>query len=254
MMGPFYPAWPRRNRDARLILGYLSPFLTFIGQAFTHMVRCAAVGTHEALPASTNGEPVRRPLLTALVTGLIILSAPAAHAATRDVSDASSDVMTATMSNDSDTITYNREGGAEGDIVFARVQHTATQVVMYLRYRQLTVPRQYAGFQFVVEGNNHKAAMVAIMTRHAKPQGQGFARGAHGACKLSYRVNYANDSISARIPRTCVGRAKYVRLVHLSYRYRLSDAAMKIYYDSPARNGGTLNQVQAAATPWVVTG
>ena len=199
---------------------------------------------------------MRRTLVPALVAGLVVLMAPAAHAATRDLTDDAGDVMTATinMADDNETVTYHRQGGAEGDIVFARIQHTDTQVVMYLRYRQLSVPRQYAGFQYVIEGSNEKSAVIDIETRHGKPQGSAFATGVHGTCQLSYHVNYAADSVSARIPRRCVGRAKYVRLTHLSYRFRLSDTAMNAYYDSPARNGGTLNQVSSTPTPWVVTG
>jgi len=179
--------------------------------------------------------------------------APAAHADTRDLTDASGDVMTATMNDNLDDFTYHREGGAEGDIVFARVQHTATQVVMYMRYRQLSVPRQYAFFNYVVEGNNGRTAMVEIDTRHGDPQGESFAIGRRGRCKMSHHINYANDSVTTRIGRGCLGRPKYVRLNHLSYRLRLTDDDITFYYDNPARDGGTVNQIAAAKTPWVAT-
>lgn len=211
-------------------------------------------GRKDASRLSWDGEPVRRTLLTAFVAGLIAVMAPAAHADTRDLTDASGDVMTATIDDNSEDFIYHREGGAEGDIVFARIQHTATQVVMYMRYRQLSVPRQYAFFNYVLEGNNKRMAMVQIETRHADPQGQAFAVGQRGRCAMSYHINYANDSVTARIGRGCLGRPKYVRLNHLSYRLRVSDTDLKFYYDNPARNGGTVNQIAAAKTPWVVTG
>ncbi len=197
---------------------------------------------------------MRRTLITALVAGLIVLMALRADAATRDLIDPSRDVMTLTLDDDWNE-TYNRDGGAEADIVFARIQHTATQVVMYTRYRQLSVPRQYASFQYTVEGNNHQAAFVNLETRHARPQGQAFSGSANGRrCAVSHHINYAADSISVRMARGCLKSPKYIRLSHLSYRIREDGSALKILYDAPTRNGGTLNQVSNSVTPWVVTG
>ncbi len=183
-----------------------------------------------------------------------MLMAPGAHAATRDLVDPSGDVMTATMGYDEEDITYNRQGGAEGDIVFARIQHTATHVVMYMRYRQLSVPRQYAAFQYVLEGNNDEFAVVDIQTRRGDPQGEALALGTRRECAMAYRINYAGDSVSVRIRRGCMDRPKYVRLNHLSLQLRVNESTMKVLYDNPARNGGTINQVINAVTPWVVTG
>ncbi len=97
---------------------------------------------------------MRKTLIPALVAGLIVLMASAAQAATRDLTDPTGDVMTATVNEDGEVSDYHREGGAEGDITFARIQHTATQVVVYMRYRQLSVPRQYAGYLYTIQGNN----------------------------------------------------------------------------------------------------
>ncbi len=57
-----------------------------------------------------------------------------------------------------------------------------------------------------------------------------------------------------RIPRTCLFSPKYVRLTHISYQERLTASLDKVYYDSPSRDGGTVNQVANSVTPWVVTG
>ena len=193
-------------------------------------------------------------MTAALMAGLIVLMAPAAQAATRDLHDDAGDVMTAILDEEGNVSSYHREGGAEGDINFARIQHTATQVVVYLRYEQLTVPRQYAGYYYEIEGNNGRTAFVGIETRHADPQGYGFAIGQRGMCRMAYRINYAGDSVSMRIPRGCLHSPKYVRLTHISYQDRVTPTTEKIYYDTPARNGGTVNQVVNAVTPWVVTG
>jgi len=198
---------------------------------------------------------MRRILVTALVAGLTILAAPAAHATTRDLTDALGDVMTATVDSNGQVVRYNREGGAEGDITFARIQHTATQVVVYVRYRQLTVPKQYGAFLYAIEGNNGHQAFVDIETRHGRPQGVASVDYTGRRCALSYRINYAGDSVSMRISRSCLNNPKYVRLTHLSTESRVKpDSSGKIYYDSPTRDGGTVNQVVNSITPWVVTG
>jgi len=181
-----------------------------------------------------------------------MLLAPAAHAATVDLTDDSGDVMTATLQQNGD-IRYNREHGEEGDIVFARVQHTATQLVVYMRYLKLSVPTQDAGFEYRLEGNNGSHAYIDLETRHAKPQGTVSIASERRRCRTAHKVNYAADSVSARIPRRCLNKAKYVRVAHVSYRARETDSSFKVYYDDAMRNGGNLGQVDNNPTPWVVT-
>jgi len=197
---------------------------------------------------------VRKAILAAL-SATLVLVAPVAHADTRDLEDPLGDVMTATFQENGD-LKYNREHGAEGDIVFARIQHTAKQVVVYLRYAQLTVPKQYAEYDYEFEGNNGATAQVGIHTRHAQPQGRSYsASSVRRKCVVSHQFNYGADSLSMRVPRACIGNAKYVRITHLSYRIPFTDSEdFKVYYDSPARDGGTVNQVFSTPTPWVVTG
>ena len=198
---------------------------------------------------------MRKTLLPAVVAGIILAAAAPATADTLDLTDVQGDVMTATM-GDSGT-TYHREGGAEADIVFARVQHTARQVVVYLRFRQLSVPRQYGGFDYILEGNNGVSRDISINTRHGQPQGTVSIMDEHGVqkrCAHAHHVNYAGDSISMRINRGCLKRPKYVRMRNVSYELRSTPSTTTIYYDDPNRDGGTISQVQKTRTPWVVTG
>ncbi len=194
-------------------------------------------------------------LVPVLVAMLLLLQAPAAQATIRDLNDDPGDVMTATFDSNGDVVKYNRQGGAEGDIVFARLQHTATQVVFYVRYRQLSVPKQYGSFFFNFEGNNKNLTYVDIFTRHGKPQGEADLEYTGRRCSVAWHINYAGDSISMRIPRVCLHKPKYVRLTHISVEERdRPDGSGTAYYDSPTRNGGTVNQVFNSKTPWVVTG
>ncbi len=197
---------------------------------------------------------MRKILLPALVAGLTFAVAAPAGATILDITDDTGDVMTATIT-DSGT-TYHREGGAEGDINFARVQHSATQVLVYLRFEQLSVPRQYGGFDYILEGNNGQQREIVLETRHGKPQGTVTIYKPNGkkvSCANAHRINYAGDSVSLRLNRGCLGTPKYVRMRNVSYQLRTNAENYRVYYDDPNRNGGTVNQVQSMKTKWVVT-
>src|SRR5680860_131248 len=198
---------------------------------------------------------VRKTILAALSATLVLLVVPVAHADTRDLEDPLGDVMTLTF-QDNWELKYNREHGVEGDIVFARIQHTAKQVVVYLRYAQLTVPKkQFASYEYLLEGTNDATTEIGIETRPGKAQGRASADSSvRRKCMAAHHFNYGADSLSMRIPRACIGNAKYVRLRHVSLRVPTDNDEFKIYYDSPARDGGTVNQVFSTPTPWVVTG
>jgi hypothetical protein len=198
---------------------------------------------------------MRKTLLLSLVAGMSLAMSAPATAATLDLSDVTGDVMTADVT-DSGT-TYHREGGAEGDINFARVSHSATQVLVYLRFEKLSVPRQYGGFDYILEGNNGQEREIIVDTRHGKPQGTVTIINQNGTnvrCATSHRVNYALDSMSLRVNRGCLLSPKYVRMRNVSYQVRVNPTTNRIYYDDPNRDGGTINQVQQNKTPWVVTG
>ena len=199
---------------------------------------------------------MRRILIPALASGLLlVLAAPSAQASTRDLRDVAGDVMTGTVNANGDIVRYNREGGAEADIVFARIQHTATQVVVYIRYRQFSVPKQYGALLYGFEGNNGHQTFVDIFTRHGLPQGEAEVEYTGPRCTVGWRINYAGDSVTVRIPRACLRTPKYVRLTHISVKQTIRpNGSGKIYYDSPTRDGGTVNQVSNSITPWVVTG
>jgi len=200
---------------------------------------------------------MRKTLVPLLLAGLgvSIAIAPAAQATTRDVSDPTGDVTVETW-DASDQVTRRRDAGAELDVVFMRVQHTATQVIVYTRYRALSVPQQYGSFSYGFQGNNRKRAGVDIMTRHAQPQGVGSAWASNGRrCPFSYRINYATDSVSMRISRGCLDQPKYARLSQVSSSERFPFDGSSVYRsDSATRDGGTQEQGYASFSPWVVTG
>ncbi len=204
---------------------------------------------------------MRKTLLPALIAGLVLaLAGPAAPAgaAIRDIDDPAGDLMIATSSEDSpDGFTYERSDEADGDIILARVKHTATQVVLYVRYRELFVPRQYAGLEYGIEGTNGQVRNVSLETRHGRPQGRVSMfdqRGRRVRCTVAHKVNYVTNSVSMRFPRRCIRTAKYVRVTHVSYRLRIDGRKGQavIAFDDPMREGGRVNQVFTKPSPWVL--
>jgi hypothetical protein len=201
---------------------------------------------------------MRKALLAlALAASSLAVVAPA-RAKILDYSDVAGDRMTETMTQSG--ITHQR-GGDEGDITFVRVSHTDTQVLVYLRFRKLSVPQQYAGVFFVLEGNNGIARRIVIKTSHGNPQG-GAATVYKGEgpsltevhCATSHRFIYRNDSLSVRLARGCLRKPKYVRMRGAFGSSRFNDTFSRESWDDPNRDGGTQAQLGTARSPWVVTG
>jgi len=146
---------------------------------------------------------------------------------------------------------------AEGDIVFSRIQHTATAVVVYMRFRQLTVPKQYADFTLEFEGTNGRSVEAEIFVRHGLPQGEDYVFDQTGRrCAHSNHINYAGDSAWMRIARGCLKDPKYIRVQARSRQIRISPTEESTeYYDTPTGDGGNnYDQLFNTWTPWVVTG
>ena len=195
---------------------------------------------------------MRRVLILTLVAGLVLVMGSSAQATTRDVTDPPGD-MSKFIEAEDGNVQSSRWAGAEGDIVFERIRHTATRVVVYMRFRQLSVPKQYAAFAFEIEGNNGLWAYLNMHTRHALPQGESESDCAHHTS----HINYAGDSMWMGIPRGCLRNPKYVRVTGVSCAIRQKyDPYMDTRYcDNPGRDGGNYEQVFfGGRSPWVVTG
>ena len=83
------------------------------------------------------------------------------------------------------------------------------------------MPKQYGGFDYILEGNNGVQREISVETRKGKPQGVVTIlkpNGKKARCATSHRVNYAADSMSLRVNRGCLGKPKYVRMRNVSYQ------------------------------------
>ena len=203
---------------------------------------------------------MRKFLVLTMTAALVVLMGSSAQATIRDITDPSGDVVRGTTNAEDEGDQLEPVSRAEGDIVFTRIQHTATAVVVYMRHRQLSVPKQYAGFSFTIEGNNGRVVIAGIHTRHGDPQGRSDASDDNTGhrCAHSNHINYAGDSMWMRIARGCLKNPKYIRVLAVSGETRVSPNHEELtdYYDSSTRDGAkTLSQVfNNPWTPWVVTG
>ncbi len=201
---------------------------------------------------------MRKVLVLITTAVLVVLMGSSAQATIRDINDPAGDLVKVIEGDNGEAHHYERVSRAEGDIVFTRVQHTGTAVVFYMRFRQLTVPKQYADFIFRIYGNNGRGVEASINTRHGDPQGNSNAYeevGAGPECAHSSHINYAGDSAWMRIARRCLKNPKYVRVQAWSAQRRESPTgAITRYFDSPTRDGlNNLDQLEETWTPWVVT-
>lgn len=197
---------------------------------------------------------MRTTILPAVVAALLsVLVAAPASADFLDLHDATGDVRVVELDDNFD-LTSKPSDTADGDIEFARFQHTPTQAVLYVRYRELYVPKQYAGLYYGIEGTNGVVREVALETRRGKPQGTlGMIndRGRKVRCGMSHRVNYVTNSVSIRIPRACLKKPKYLRLVNVSYNIRVNEERLALAYDDPTRTGGEIDKVAGKPTRWI---
>ena len=155
---------------------------------------------------------MRKTILVAMATSLLMMGSPAS-ATIRDVTDPAGDVMKATNHAHSDP-TYSPDPRAERDIVFTRVRHTQTQILIYLRLREASVPRQYADYAYWIVGNNGQSLEAGVGTRRGDPDGYSYANRdwTQRTCPNAYTVNYETNSVSFRFWRGCLRNPKYVRV------------------------------------------
>jgi hypothetical protein len=204
---------------------------------------------------------MRKFLVLTMTAALVVLMGSSAQATIRDITDPSGDVVKVSDGDPEDI--FEPVSRAEGDIVFTRIQHTATAMVVYMRFRQLTVPKQYAAYEFTIIGNNGRGVDAAINTRHGDPQGVSYAseKATDRDCAHSNHINYAGDSVWMRIARRCLKNPKYISVWAQSDQTRTSrtgsaptDYYRTTYYDVPTRGASNTYGFDAPSTPWVVTG
>jgi hypothetical protein len=196
---------------------------------------------------------VRKTILAALVGGLLtLLVAGPASADALGFRDATGDVRVAQLDGDFN-LTYKNSSTPNGDVLTSRYEHAGDRVTLYVRYREIYLPRLASGWSFQVVGSNHVVRDVELMASEDAVGGRSVmlnGRGDRVGCKVASRINYATNSVKLVFPRRCLGNPAYIRVGNVSYWYSFSDTRAYVYFDDPSRTGGTVEQVGRAGA-WI---
>jgi hypothetical protein len=201
---------------------------------------------------------MRKILLPTLVVGLltVLLGGPA-HADALGFRDATGDLMVAKVTDQSAEtggFEYAGSSSPNGDIISSRYEHTRKSVVLYVRYREIYLPKQMSGWYFHLVGSNKFARDLEV---YATPNAIGGRaqmvnrRGNKVRCKVASKINYTTNSIKVKFPRRCMSWPRSVRISHVSYWTKISNDSFFVYYDDPSRAGGTVDQAGARSTRWI---
>lgn len=166
--------------------------------------------------------PIRRTTLRGAVAAaaLAALVAPTAPALAQShvTHDAKRDVTHVTGDFDDETMTVD-PSRVEGDVTSLGVTHTRHRVYLALKYARLTRPSgDDLGFQqFSIKTSKHRRfELVLIASPDRVRAGRLFGRSnGSGRAKcggLQTHIDYGNDLVTASIPRSCLGKPRWVRV------------------------------------------
>jgi hypothetical protein len=195
---------------------------------------------------------VRKSLFLALAAGLLttVMTAPA-HADSAAYRDTTNDVQVLRFDEqtDFDHPAYSPSSTPNGDVVVSRFTHDRDAVTLYVRYREIYVPRLASSWLFDLQGSNHRRRSVELVATSDTVGGRAVMTG--GRCKVASKINYVTNSVKVRFPRRCLGNPTYVRVSGLTYTVSINTQAAYIYYDDLLRNGGSPQQAGMTRTRWI---
>jgi hypothetical protein len=156
-----------------------------------------------------------RALLTAAVlAAAVVFPAGAASARSLSIHDATGDTWQ--MDTSSDTESYLPAGSqANVDLVRTIVRHTAKKVNVIGRYTELKRSGPALFFVVAVRTNEGVRRDVGVQTI-LRPCGQHMFEkrdGRTARCRgISHTVDYARETISVSVPRSCLGNPRWVQV------------------------------------------
>ena len=163
---------------------------------------------------------VRRTALALAPLALLaaLVGAAPAQAQSRTAYDARHDVVGDPEGRQ--TITTVRPGRREGDVVKVRTTYAGRALVVVQHYDRLTRPRtgDLSGHFVSVRTNAGRRADLTVYVDDGPhhPQGQDVwevpGRDSARCAGLRTRIDYAADTVRVRIPRSCLGNPRWVRV------------------------------------------
>jgi len=147
-----------------------------------------------------------------VVTAAVVvpLLPTAAHADRYVHSDVAGDVASSVGSSTTFTPAPER---VVGDVVSSMVNHKRRTVVLRLQYRDLANDSEYDEHVFFVHTSKMNR-VVRLYASNAVPGGRAVMTKANGkkvACHVGRHIDYARNTATVIIPRSCLGQPRWVK-------------------------------------------
>ena len=191
--------------------------------------------------------------LLALAAAVSIGALPsAAHAERVVYKDASGDVTASTW--DGETTTDVVEPGVKpGDILRTVVRHTTGKVIVRVVFADLRRADHTGGHTLRVVTNEGVKRQLFLETSSQNPRGTAYFSKPTGMVEcagLSYAVDYAGETMTFAIPRSCLSGPRWVRVGFQTSRYpgastdtnRIDDANKDAAYGMQPTLGGRVHR------------
>ena len=170
----------------------------------------------------------------------VALVPTAAQAAGSSHSDAVGDqhsVAVDSAGHVTDTTSTPEPASTNGDITSIHVVNGSRVVKVVTRYRDLAATGRGLLHELQILSPNRNR-LVYIDAYPGRWGGKATMRTAHGkrvSCAVRHRIDYARNVIVVKVPRSCLGRP---RVVKVGAATLVGDGAGKIFYDDAYRVGG----------------
>ncbi|WP_203336489.1 hypothetical protein [Nocardioides limicola] len=150
--------------------------------------------------------------LVALAVAATLLPAGAANAAEHTVRDARGDVVAVNPETDEQT----PSDVANGDIVRARFIHGQRAFVLRAKFRSLDRKGSVVRGDFIrITTNDRVRRNVEVWAAPANWDGTAHFKRPNGdvvMCQISHRINYGKNTLTVRVPRTCLQNPRWIRV------------------------------------------
>jgi len=178
----------------------------------------------------------------------LVLAPAAAQANTYNHADAASDVVSFTGGSTTATPQPDR---SNGDVVASTVKHNRTAVVARMTYRDLANVDGFNGHLFAFKTSKMRrevtvvsAAGVPSQVVMTKPNGKKVS------CRVKRSLDYTAHTVTVRVPRSCLGHPRWVK-VGMASLFMTGLKATDTQYADDALFGGGVHANSLTYSPRV---
>lgn len=152
-----------------------------------------------------------RPALAVLLGAALVAQPAAASAGVLVHRDPAGDVVRSPVGSN---VGSPVPAQAHGDIVLIRVAHARRAIWIQVRFRELT-DTSNGNFHVIAIQTRWRTRTVALDAFPGHWEGSTTTTDAHGrvvACAVGHRIDYDRNRVMVRVPRSCLGKPKWVRV------------------------------------------